>query len=336
MRVTILAGTLSLALASPLAHAAGLDEIRAGNDAFAQGRYEAAVQAFSRGIQSGELDLAALTLALNNRGVAYNELGDFNAAITDYGHALKLRPGDATTLKNLRIAYIGRGAAAVNLGENDDALADYTKAIELDPKHPLALLRRGQLQLNRGNVQAAVADLEAARTLDPNDPDAQALLRLAQTAAAPTPPRTAARSEPPQVLPPPATPTPIEPAAGPASAAQREPPPEEPAAPASPSSPATPAPPAAAGMAAARPAADRPRPAPLPDPGGEGVSYRTNSDVNVRSGPGNDYPPSASLSQGTVVQVLGERLGWLQVRLPTGEIGFVYRKWLVAVGSDQP
>lgn len=344
MRVTIQASALclmlGLALAAPFAHAAGLDEVRAGNAAFAKGQYEVAVQAFGRGIQSGDLDPAALALALNNRGVAYNELGDYDAAIADYQQALKLRAGDATTLKNLRIAYIGRGGAAANLGETEAALADYTKAIQLDPRHPMALLRRGQLQLNQGNVKQALGDLEAARALDPQDPNVQALLRLAQAAAISTPPQTTALATPPPGLPPappasesPTSQAPIsqarapqappsqlppfptaparvgEPAAGPATGTQRQPLPE----------------------LAAPPVAAR-----VPDPGGEGVTYRATADVNVRSGAGNDYPANASLTAGTLVQVLNERLGWMQVRLPDGTVGFVYRKWLVTVEPAQP
>ena len=48
---------------------------RAGNAAFAKGQYEVAVQAFGRGIQSGDLDPAALA-DLTDADIAYTNLAD--------------------------------------------------------------------------------------------------------------------------------------------------------------------------------------------------------------------------------------------------------------------
>ena len=92
-----------------------------------------------RAILAGDLDPEALAITFNNRGVAYSELGDFDRAISDYGQALALTPGDATAIQNLRIAHIRRAAAAARLGERDAALADYDRAIELDPDPPAGL-----------------------------------------------------------------------------------------------------------------------------------------------------------------------------------------------------
>ncbi|MGD9510232.1 MAG: tetratricopeptide repeat protein, partial [Geminicoccaceae bacterium] len=176
------------------ARADSLGDVRTGNAAFGDGRYEAAVDAFSRAILAGDLNHEALAITFNNRGVAYSELGDYDRAVSDYGQALALVPGDATAIRNLRIAYIRRAAASARLGDRDAAVADYDRAIELEPNHPLAYLRRGQLALERGDRAAAVADLTRARDLDPQNTDVAALLaaaeRMPAEAAAPEPPAT--------------------------------------------------------------------------------------------------------------------------------------------------
>ena len=56
--------------------------------------------------------------------------------------------------------------------------------------------------------------------------------------------------------------------------------------------------------------------------------FRVLQDVNLRQGPGNDFPRIGALARGAVVRVEGERLGWLDVRLADGGIGFVYKRWL--------
>ena len=178
-----------LALSFGVAHADSVGDVRTGNAAFGDGRYEAAIEAFSRAVLAGDLDPEALAITFNNRGVAYSELGDYDRAIADYGQALTLVPGDRTAIKNLRIAHIRRAAASARLGEQEAALLDYARAIELEPDHPLAYMRRGQLRLDRGDTAAAITDLTRARELDPDNRDIATLLADAQgAAAASTPP----------------------------------------------------------------------------------------------------------------------------------------------------
>lgn len=290
--------------------------MQAGNAAFTTGQFQIAVEAYTRGIQAGDLDADALAIAFNNRGVAFGELGDFDRAIRDYSEALRLRPEDKTSIKNLRIAHVRRGGAAAGRGDMDRALAEYSQAIQIDPEHPLGYLRRGQLLLTRGNTEGALSDLAAAERLDPGNEDVALLLDQAQQAqqasatpvqpsASPAPPVTPATAPPPSAI----TTTP------PAVAAV---PPSQPTAPE----------PAETVEPAAGPAA--PTPATPPASSTDIRAARSIADVNVRSGPGNAFPASGTLARGTEVEVLDERLGWLKVRLPDGQEGYVYRKWLAA------
>ncbi len=179
LRAILLAFGLLVAGADPSA-ADALADIRAGNQAFAEGRLEQAVGDFTRAIDTGELDPEALALAYNNRGVVFGELGDFDRAIADYARALELKPGDAKTVRNLRIAHTRRALAAAKLGETDRALADLTRAIELEPNHPTAYVRRAALRLERGELPAAIEDLETATRLAPDDREARAELDRAR------------------------------------------------------------------------------------------------------------------------------------------------------------
>ena len=61
-------------------------------------------------------------IAYNNRGLAYANKGEFNAAIQDYDKAIELNPQSAD-------AYINRGNAYDEKGEFDTAIQDYNKAI---------------------------------------------------------------------------------------------------------------------------------------------------------------------------------------------------------------
>ena len=289
--------------------------MRTGNAAFGDGRYEAAVEAFTRAILAGDLPPEALAITFNNRGVAYSELGDFDRAIGDYNQALGLAPGDATAIRNLRIAHLRRAAAAARLGDRAAAQADYDRAIELEPTHPLAYLRRGQLALERGDRAAAIADLTKARDLDPSNADIAALLADAERTRAGSQ-RTRRRTEQ------------RRPRAGPEPPRRRrQPPPVEapnPAAPAAAHAAAPPVepdysidPPGGTQAAAAQPRRPpRWHPAPgrwrRPPTVPAGPIGRCRTSMSAR-GPGTTIPRIGSLAQGSTVRVV-ERAPGLAAR----------------------
>ena len=310
MRHLTTAICLACSLGAGVALADSIGDVRTGNAAFGDGRYDAAIEAFSRAILAGDLEPEALAITFNNRGVAYSELGDYDRAIKDYQQALTLVPKDPTAVKNLRIAYVRRAAAAARLGDQTAALADYDRAIELEPDHPLAYMRRGQLQLDRGDKAAAIADLTRAQQLDPGNKDIAALLADAQhaTAAAASAPSPAVAIAAPE----------------PSTAAENDYSIDPPGGQPSPAA-ARPAP----STATVEPGAGPVRAA---DPG-SGPAYRVVADVNLRQGPGNDFPRIGALARGTTVAVTAERLGWLQIRLADGGSGWVYKRWLEATGA---
>ena len=202
-RLTALGAALLIAIGVNLgfggeASAQGLADVRLGNEAFRQGDFASAVGHYTDAIRSGELVGEALAITYNNRGVAHGEAGDFDPAIADYSQAMALRPGDATTIRNLRVAHVRRGELSFASGAYDDAVADFTRAIELEPEHHLAYQRRGELYTELGLVDLAVDDLEQAMLLSPGDTEITAALERA------TAQRDRVAAAPPADSPPPA------------------------------------------------------------------------------------------------------------------------------------
>jgi tetratricopeptide (TPR) repeat protein len=85
----------------------------------------------------------------NNRGIAYNNQGDYDRAIADYTEAIRLDPKYAGAFSN-------RGTAYRNKGDNGRAIADYTEALRLNPNLTAAAEAKAAM------VAKAEADAKAA------------------------------------------------------------------------------------------------------------------------------------------------------------------------------
>ncbi len=98
--------------------------------------------------------------AYNNRGNAYDDLGEYQQAIEDYDKAIELNPEDPD-------AYINRGLSYNSLGKYQQATEDYDKAIELNPEDPDAYYSRGLAYNSLGVYHAAIEDYGNAIELNP-------------------------------------------------------------------------------------------------------------------------------------------------------------------------
>lgn len=177
-----------------------------GRDAFEQGDYETAIDAFSQAINH-QPDLA---IAYYNRGVTQFILQDYDAALADYNQTIRLDPVYTQ-------AYVNRGNLHSANGHTAAALDDYTTAIELDPSaieahYNLALtqaslehwdaalegydrtlallpenspraipvyLNRGSLNLETGHPHATIEDSRAILAIDPDNAPAHGNLGFA-------------------------------------------------------------------------------------------------------------------------------------------------------------
>ena len=98
--------------------------------------------------------------AYNNRGIAYRNKGEIEAAIQDYNKAIDLN-------SELAEAYNNRGNAYLNKGEIEAAIQDYNKAIDLNPEHADTYNNRGVAYLNKGEFDLAIQDYTKAIDLNP-------------------------------------------------------------------------------------------------------------------------------------------------------------------------
>ena len=89
-------------------------------------------------------------------------MGDFQGAISDYDHAIMLKPDYA-------LAYNNRGALKYNKGNISDALTDYNKAISIKPDLIIAYKNRAKCYRKLAELEqdeAKKADLIAKAEAD--------------------------------------------------------------------------------------------------------------------------------------------------------------------------
>jgi tetratricopeptide (TPR) repeat protein len=109
-------------------------------------------------------------IALANRGMAYQNKGDLDRAITDFSEAIRIDP----EFPNWHYA---RAIQYGNKGDLDRAIADFSEAIRLRPNTAAYLNERGRAYEKIGDLAKALIDFRTALSLDPNVPDAGEAVR---------------------------------------------------------------------------------------------------------------------------------------------------------------
>ena len=104
-------------------------------------------------------------LAYNNRGFAYNVLGDYKQAIEDLNRAIEIKPSYADAYNNRGIAYKG-------LGNYKQAIEDLNRAIEIKPSYAQAYYNRGNAYSGLGNYRQAIEDYSRVIEIKPSYADA--------------------------------------------------------------------------------------------------------------------------------------------------------------------
>jgi lipoprotein NlpI len=121
-------------------------------------QYDAAIPDYDAAIKINP-DFAA---AYNNRGNAYDDKGEHDRAIQDYDQAIRIAPGFA-------IAFNNRGSTRTEQAAYDQAITDFDQAIQLAPRYYNAFMNRGRAQFFRGNFTAAVDDFGHGMSVRPGD-----------------------------------------------------------------------------------------------------------------------------------------------------------------------
>jgi tetratricopeptide (TPR) repeat protein len=100
-----------------------------------------------------------VSLAYNNRGLTYDEMGQFDLAIQDFDRAIELAPSDHR-------AYSNRGMLYGKIGRIDKAIPDFEQAMALDPFHPEAFNNLGIAYAKAGLVDKALEHFNKAILVD--------------------------------------------------------------------------------------------------------------------------------------------------------------------------
>ena len=191
-------GWFCVALALPgRAAAEDLTSCETGQGAHEAGRYDQAVDDYTRCIEEGDLTQYNLAAVYFNRANAYSDLGELDLAIQDYDEAIRLDPEGAGLFlnrglvyatkadyeravsnfdkaielyPNFGLAFQNRCMAMTLLDRLEQALEDCNESLRLQPENPMAFDSRARTFWLMGREDEARGDLEAARALDPGFP----------------------------------------------------------------------------------------------------------------------------------------------------------------------
>ena len=122
---------------------------------------DVAIKACTVLIETGRVDSETLPRIIAQRAGAHAGKYDYDRAIKDYNHAIKLRP-------EFWIAFDGRGLAHANRLNFELAIKDYDQAIKLKPDAASAYYHRGLAKFGLCDLDGADADIAKAREIDPH------------------------------------------------------------------------------------------------------------------------------------------------------------------------
>jgi tetratricopeptide (TPR) repeat protein len=132
------------------------DEAKAAYDA---GNFDRAIE-LNDYLMTRNIGPARASVAVMNRGNAYQAKDELDKALRDYDEAVTLDPANAG-------AYVNRASILSIRGESDDAIKDLDAALSLDPQQWQAYFNRSIEFRKQGRVKEAFADLDKVMDLNP-------------------------------------------------------------------------------------------------------------------------------------------------------------------------
>jgi tetratricopeptide (TPR) repeat protein len=131
-----------------------------------QGEYDNAISSFNKAIEIDPLDPSSYI----DRALSYTYKKDYNTAIGDYKHVLKL----VSTGEQAEGAYYYLGRIMMSTYKYEDAINYFDQLIELNPTDTEAYFLRGTAKSNILDSDGSIADYNKAIELNPNYMEAYA------------------------------------------------------------------------------------------------------------------------------------------------------------------
>ena len=144
--------------------------------AMQRGDWRAAVQLWTKAIDSGRLDRRRLVPVYGNRATSYMKLNQPIEALADFSRSLELAPGSSYPPKYIAYTYSNRARLYVLLKRYRLAIQDGDKAIGLNPRDALGYYYRGRAREMLGQRTAAITDFRAVLRIKPNHKSSRAAL----------------------------------------------------------------------------------------------------------------------------------------------------------------
>ncbi len=101
-----------------------------------------------------------VSIALNNRGNAYNDIGKYQLALVDFNRGILLSP-------HLKHLYNNRALALHKHDSSEQAINDLNKAIKLDPGYLDAFINKGNILFELNNTEGAIESYSRALRIAP-------------------------------------------------------------------------------------------------------------------------------------------------------------------------
>ena len=144
--------------------------------AMQRGDWRAAVQLWTKAIDSGRLDRRRLVPVYGTRATSYMKLNQPIEALADFSRSLELAPGSSYPSKYIAYTYSNRARLYVLLKRYRLAIQDGDKAIGLNPQNALGYYYRGRAREMLGQRVAAITDFRAVLRIRPNHKSSRAAL----------------------------------------------------------------------------------------------------------------------------------------------------------------
>ena len=124
--------------------------------------FDLSIDYCTQAIQSGALSDQDLAIVFNNRGLAYYNKKDYERAVQDYDHAIRLGLSDADL-------FYRRGLVYFDKNDYNRAIQDFDQALRLNADNVAVLQKRGWAYESKKDYDQAIRDYDRAISLQPND-----------------------------------------------------------------------------------------------------------------------------------------------------------------------